>query len=181
MSGSHIGVGSHWLKRSCRSPRISRTRPATSGASSNRLSRARGSSGLCITPRLPVHSKKRVRMSASFSGLNVSWSSIPGHAVVGTLMCWSRWRNISLARAPNEGCAELCMGNILKSRSSASPESTQCAAITPSVRLWRCQVVATRARRFHHCEKGSDKLAILIALWRCTRGMRLVYTSDKLL
>lgn len=156
-------AGSHWLKRSRKSPKISRTRPATSGASSNLLSRARGSSGLCMTPRLPVHSRKRVRMSTSFSGPKVSWSSSPGHAVAGTLMCWSRWRNISLARALNEGCAELCMGGILESQSPASLDSTQCAAITPSTRLWQFQVVAIRARRFHRCGKGLDDLVSLIA------------------
>lgn len=121
MLGGHIGDVLHWLKRSCKSPKISRTRHATSGASTSRLSRARGSSALCMTPRLPVHSKKRVRMSLSLSGPKVSWSSSPKHAVVEALMRWLRWRNISLARALNEGSAELCMGGISKHQPAASP------------------------------------------------------------
>jgi hypothetical protein len=75
-----------------------------------------------MTPRLPVHSRKRVRMSLSLSGPKVSWSSSPKHAVVGTLMRWSRWRNISLARALNEGGAELCMGGIFKYQPAAPPD-----------------------------------------------------------
>jgi hypothetical protein len=71
---------------------------------------------------LPVHSRKRVRMSLSLSGPKVSWSSSPKHAVVGTLMRWSRWRNISLARALNEGGAELCMGGIFKYQPAAPPD-----------------------------------------------------------
>lgn len=121
MLGGHIGDGSHWLKRFWKSPRISRIRHATSGASASRLSRARGSSALCMTPRLPVHSKKRVRMSLSLSGPKVSWSSSPKHAVVGALMRWLRWRNTSLARALNEGSAGLCMGGIFKYQPPASP------------------------------------------------------------
>lgn len=121
-----IGVGSHWLKRSRKSLKISRTRPATSGASSSRLSRARGSSALCMTPRLPVHSKKRVRVSISFSGLNVSWSSSPGHAVVGVLMRWSRSHNISFAMTLNEGSDELWIGDILKTQSGLTGFDSMC-------------------------------------------------------
>jgi hypothetical protein len=135
----YIGNGSHWLKRSCKSPNISRTRHATSGASSSRLSRARESSALCMTPRFPVHSKKRVRTSISLSAPNVSWSSSPGHAVVGTLIRWSKLRNISLARALNEASAELCMEDILESKSPASPGLIRCAVLTPGVRIWQFQ------------------------------------------
>ena len=162
MLGSQIVIGSHWIKRSCKSPKISRTRHATSGASKSRLSRARGSSGWCMTPRLPVHKRNRVRTSLKVSGFKVSWSSNATHALVGTSIRWLRWRNVSLARALNEGSAELCMGSILECQPLASPDLFQCAVFMPGLRLRQFSSGRNKNKMSYYRGEASDELATMI-------------------